>query len=327
MSELPYLTMSERYRLRLRRKYLRARAIRAGMGLRSLRRAVDPITSDDVLLFSTCRNEGAHLPEFLDYYRSLGVARFFIVDNGSEDDGPDFLRRQTDVFLWQTDRSYKATRYGMDWINALASHYGAGHWIVCVDPDERLIYPHCETRDLRQLTHWLETRGRRSMGAPLIDVYADPNDPKHVQFDPYGYRYEINPNLGNIWMQGGPRARVYFDHAPRKAPALNKTPLVQWKREYVFHSSTHNLLPRGLNATYHHEGAMLSGALLHYKFTQNFETKAQEELLRRQHYGNSIEYEQYAQNPNAALSDAASRRYENWQQLESLGLVSRGAWA
>ena len=72
---------------------------------------------------------------------------------------------------------------------------------------------------------------------------------------------------------------------------------------------------------------MLSGALLHYKFTQNFETKAQEELSRRQHYGNSIEYEQYAQNPNAALSDAASRRYENWQQLESLGLVSRGAWA
>lgn len=327
MSELPYLSFSERYRLRLRRKYLRLRALRSWAQLRTVRRAVDPIKRDDILLFSTCRNEGPRLPEFLEYYRALGVARFFIVDNNSDDDGPEFLKRQTDVFLWQTGHSYKAARYGMDWMNALASQYGAGHWILCVDPDEKLVYPHCETRDLRKLTQWLEARGRRSMGAPLIDVYPDPADPEHVQFDSFGYRYEVNPRLGNIWMQGGPRARVYFGHAPKKAPALNKTPLVRWKRHYVFHSSTHNLLPRGLNATYHGEGSMLSGALLHYKFTQSFAHKAQEELSRRQHYGNSVEYERYAQLGEVAFSNAVSRRYESWQQLEALGLVSRGAWA
>lgn len=325
MSELPYLSKSQRYRLRLRRKYLRLRALRARFDLRHVQKPQWAVGREDVILFSTFRNEAERLDAFLAHYRDLGVARFVMIDNDSSDNGQAILRDQPDVSIWQTSKSYKNARFGMDWVNYLASRYAAGHWILCVDPDEHLVYPHYETRDIKALTAWLESRGRRSMGAPLIDLYPDAQG--QMLFDPYGYRYEVNPRFGNIWMQGGPRARRYFAQYPQKAPALNKIPLVKWRSHYVFNSSTHNLLPRGLNATYHAEGAMLSGALLHYKFTQNFAAKAAEELTRRQHYAQSIEYERYAQNPEAALAYEGSQPYRDWHQLESYGLLSRGAWA
>ncbi len=90
------------------------------------------------------------------------------------------------------------------------------------------------------------------------------------------------------------------------------------------------LLPRKLNLTYDEDGGELaSGCLLHAKFLSTFSEKASEELDRRQHYANSQEYRAY----HAGLQDevdlrcSESREYSDWQQLEELGLISRGNWA
>lgn len=66
-------------------------------------------------------------------------------------------------------------------------------------------------------------------------------------FDSGNYSLSRNFGFANLWIQGGPRARVFFKDDPKKAPALNKIPLVKWDRRYVYVSSTHMLLPRGLN--------------------------------------------------------------------------------
>ncbi|MBA5764723.1 glycosyltransferase family 2 protein, partial [Vibrio sp. 404] len=105
-----------------------------------------------------------------------------------------------------------------------------------------------------------------------------------------------NPEFGNLWIQGGPRARTFFTDTPEAAPALNKIPLVKWDRGYVYVDSTHMLLPRGLNRVYETGGGeRISGCLLHTKFLDTFVAKSAEEVVRQEHYAKGREYKAYAE--------------------------------
>jgi hypothetical protein len=139
-----------------------------------------------------------------------------------------------------------------------------------------------------------------------------------------------NWTYGNLWIQGGPRARTFFAEKPERAPALNKIPLVRWQKGFAYASSTHMLLPRGLNLVFDEWGGeKTSGVLLHAKFLSTFVEKAAEEMVRRQHYAASAEYKAYhdglTKDPD--LWTRWSERYINWRQLEILGLMSKGNWA
>ena len=330
------------YRLRLQRKRWRIRALRKRRQLSSVVDRTDGIKPDDILVFSTFRNEDVRLPHFLRYYRDLGVNHFILVDNESDDGGPAFLKDQPDVSLWSARGSYKRARFGVDWLNALQRKYAHGHWCLTVDPDELLIYPFCDTRPLRALTDWLDASSIKSFGAMLLDMYpkgrvddvpykrgSNPLDIAHW-FDSGNYVIKRNHTYGNLWIQGGPRARTFFAKEPQRAPALNKIPLVKWHRSFAYASSTHMLLPRGLNLVYDEWGGeKASGVLLHTKFLSTFTDKAREELERNEHYANSIEYKAYAarDDANPDLWCKWSEKYINWRQLEILGIMSKGNWA
>jgi len=123
---------------------------------------------------------------------------------------------------------------------------------------------------------------------------------------------------------------MFFTEEPWRAPALNKTPLIKWDRRYAYVSSTHMILPRGLNLVYDEWGGeKASGVLLHAKFLDTFGAKAQEELARGQHYAGSQEYKAYAEgiSQHPDLWCKWSEKYINWRQLEILGLMSKGNWA
>ena len=330
------------YRLRLQRRRWRIRAFRKRRDLRPVANRSEDIKPSDILLFCTQRNEGVRLPWFLKYYRDMGVNHFFFVDNDSTDGSLDYLSRQHDVSVWTTTASYKRSRFGMDWMNWLLMKYGHGHWTLTVDPDELFLYPFCDTRPFRALTDWLDASSIKSFSAMLLDMYPKGRldlhpykagqDPLDVAnwFDAGNYTISKNPKFGNLWIQGGPRARMFFADTPDLAPALNKVPLVRWDRRYTYVSSTHNLLPRGLNLVYDEWGGeKASGVLLHTKFLDTFTEKAAEELDRRQHYGGSREYIAYADGvkDNPDLWCKWSEKYINWRQLEILGLMSKGNWA
>jgi len=336
------LSWSDTYRRRLRRKRLLMRAFRKRRELAVVADRTANIKKGDILLFSTQRNEKIRLPYFLKYYRDLGVNHFLFVDNDSTDGAASYLADQPDVSVWRSSASYKRSRFGVDWLNWLQFKYAHDHWTLVVDPDEFLVYPFCDTRPLRALTDWLDASSIKSFSSMLLDMYpkgridAQPyqagQDPLEIAgwFDSGNYTYKKNPFYGNLWIQGGPRTRVFFPETPEKAPALNKIPLVKWDRKYAFVSSTHMLLPRGLNQVYDEWGGeKASGVLLHTKFLDTFTVKAAEELSRKQHYAASVEYKAYAEQlkDDPDLWCRWSERYINWRQLEILGLMSKGNWA
>ena len=330
------------YMLRLQRKRWKLRALRKRRELTSVVNRTKKIRPGDTLLFCTFRNEDIRLPYFFDYYRALGIDHFLMVSNGCEDGGDQFAAQQSDVSLWSTQAGYGDARFGMDWLTYLQWRYAHGHWALTVDLDEFFVYPFCDTRPIAALGDWLDASDIRSFGAMMLDVYPKGpvskavykrgQDPLEIAnwFDSGNYMISQNKRMRNLWIQGGPRARAFFGDAPEKAPALNKVPFIKWDRRYTYVSSTHMVLPRGLNLVYDQQGGeKTSGILLHAKFMNTFGARAAEEAARAQHYGAAKEYQQYVAQAadDTMLWSKWSEQYINWRQLEGLGLMSKGNWA
>ncbi|MEZ5777220.1 MAG: glycosyltransferase family 2 protein [Paracoccaceae bacterium] len=332
----------ERYRLRVRRKRLRFRAFRKRRELTPFADRTGKIKKDDIIVAVVLRNERALLPYFLRYYRDLGVNHFLAIDNASDDGSRQLLADQKDVSVWSTKASYKEARFGLDWLNWILMRHARNHWVLAVDVDEFFIYPFCDTRPIRALTDWLDTYRVRAFPAMVVDMYPkgpidavpyrEGRDPFEIAsyFDSGNYTISKNPLYQNLWIQGGPRARTMFADQPEEAPSLNKIPLVKWRWPNCFVSSTHMLLPRGLNQVYDEWGGeKASGCLLHAKFLSTLTGKVREELERREHFADSREYLAYAETlrNDGDLWCKWSEKYINWRQLEILGLMSKGNWA
>ncbi len=329
------------YRLRWKRRRFLFRIWRKRKQIACKIDRTDQITANSIIAFTSVRNEIVRLPHFFKHYRALGVDHFVFVDNASDDGTTAFLAQQPDVSLWTTNHSYRLSRFGMDWLGWLQWQLGSGHWCLTVDADELLVYPHCQSRDLRALTTWLDQNGSQSMGALLLDLYPkgkldyvryNPDqDPTQVLswFDAGNYRSQTHRYYGNQWIQGGVRDRVFFGSEPERSPTLNKTPLVKWHWRYAYVSSTHQILPRHLHDTFDLEsGQILSGALLHTKFLPIVTEKSAEELERKQHFENSTLYQDYHRSLMAGpnLWHEGSRPYRGPDDLIDAGLMCKGDW-
>lgn len=318
--------------------YARA-AYSCGKSLTRVKKGSASYSTKSILLFSTMKNEGHRLVFFLDYYRRLGVDHFFIADNGSTDNTAALLAEQPDVTHYYTEGSYKDSNFGMHWLNNLLFRYGRGHWCFTCDPDEFFVYPHMETRDLRDLTQYLEAIKQDSFFTIMLDMYSDKavaetfyeegSDPLNAcpYFDGYGYSKQYNGNYRNLYVQGGVRRRVFSKQQPASSPALNKVPLVKWKWNYVYISSMHMMLPRRLNRCI--DERMVTGALLHFKFISQLNDKVKQEMIAKQHYNDSAEYKQYGaviDQKDILYDQHVSVPFKGWKDLAKRGLINLGGW-
>ncbi|MDF9304289.1 glycosyltransferase family 2 protein [Tritonibacter mobilis] len=335
---MPKISLMAAYRLRLKRRRCLWRAYRAKRQLRCIVDNTTNIGRNDILVVVVLRNEAQRLPYFLDYYRRLGAAHFLVVDNTSEDGSLALLQREArrgDLSLWQTHDSYRASRFGIDWSGWLLMHYGSGHWCLTVDADELLVYPGMDQMDLPMLTQRLDQIGLEGFGALMLDLYPKGplgtqeyragQDPTEVLrwFDASPYHAVRQAPQGNLWLQGGARARMFFADTPERAPTLNKIPLMRWHWRYAYTNATHALLPPRLNAIYGGtEGQAPSGVLLHTKFLPEIVSKSKQERSRAEHFHNPTLFEgYYAQietKPDFWHPD--SQEYHSPEQLAELGL-------
>ncbi len=329
------------FRLRWKRRRTLWRSLRSRHQLESVADRTGAIRPDQILGFTTLRNEIDRLPCFLEHNRKLGVSHFLIVDNGSDDGSAAWLAAQPDVSLWSTRASYKASRYGVDWLTWLQIRYGHGHWCLTVDADELLLIPHWPDRTLVDLAAWLDARGETAFGALMLDLYPEgtlaetshqpgdnPLETLHY-FDAAPYRARRKPFEWSLWVQGGVRDRFFFADSPRRAPTLNKLPFIRWNRRFAYRNSTHSILPRHLNLAYDGPGGdRASGVLLHTKFLPSVVERSVIEKARREHFGTPGQFDAYydAIAANPSLWNEKSLAFRDWRQLEELGLMARGAW-
>lgn len=329
-----------KYKLRLKHRRLLLRAMLKRRELTSVVDRTQNIQSDDILCFATVRNESVRLPYFLKHHRALGVSHFLIVDNASDDGTTGYLKSQNDVSLWATPKSYRASRFGMDWLTWLQMRYGRGHWCATLDADEALIIPHHDSRSLRDLTDWLDARGVRVFSALMLDLYPKTrlSEAKYTvgtpftdalgYYDAQGYDWELQPKYRNISIRGGPRKRQFFKDAPELAPHMHKTPLIKWNWRYVYASSTHVVLPTRLNIGFDARHNLPTGVLLHAKFLDEALRQSTAEAVRKEHFTHPQDYNTYYDQilSDPVLWNDTSQPYSGWRGLEESGLLARGDW-
>jgi tetratricopeptide (TPR) repeat protein/glycosyltransferase involved in cell wall biosynthesis len=293
----------------------------------------------DILCFMCVRNESSRLPYCLAYHRSLGISRFFVVDNDSTDDTLPWLLDQPDVHVWQTDGSFRAARCGTDWLELLLREYGVNHWCLIVDADELLWYVDCETRRLEALCADLDQKGKRALFAVLLDMYSD-KPIRETQYQrgqdflavcPYFDRQFYHSKTDNFFGHnehssyfGGLRQRVFAGKEPGQNEnyfyCLNKVPLLKYDRSFVLSDNLHWTNCRDV--------ADETGCLLHFKYFSSFLNQVREEVERKEHWNEAIQYRQYANainaNPHLRLfAEEHSVQFRGSQQLVEFGIIRK----
>jgi hypothetical protein len=209
------------------------------------------------------------------------------------------------------------------------------------DPDEFLIFPYCEHRNLHELVEFLGNENRGHLFCLMLDMYSQGpvreaqcqagQNPLEVApyYDSTGYVQTPSNYYGDVFVQGGVRRRVFFRHSPATAPALNKTPLVKWRRHYAYVSSMHVLNLKRLNRPHKINHMSPTGCVLHFKLLSSILEKAAEEMQRKEHYDGSAEYRSYNQafeQGTENLFCEISTPYKGTEVLIRQGLMNRGQW-
>jgi len=292
------------------------------------------IRTNDLLCCVAVRNEAWRLPWFVEYYRNKGVAKFFMVDNGSDDESVSWLLRQRDVYVWQSECSFNRANFGSVWFELLLRRYGVGRWCLIVDADEIFVYPDCENRSLVQLCRNLDRKNKKVMTALLLDMYSDkPVSATHYEsgkdflescpyFDRQFYhrKYEfVGPFRNSTFYFGGVRQRVFGEDGDF---LLSKVALVKYHENFILSGGQH-WTNRPLD-----EISGETGCLLHFKFLSTFQEYVALEVGRKEHYHDAMQYGSYlkrllSDNTLNLYDSRFSVKYETSEQLIRLGIMRR----
>lgn len=286
------------------------------------------LPSAKVVLILCAYNEGPRLSFFFDYYTRLGIDHFIFLDNQSNDDSISVAKSFQNVSIYRANGSYKKSRFGIDWVNHLLSVHCHNKWVLFVDADEFLTFD-IGAGKLCDLITALEKNGRRSAQSLMLDMYSDApggvprclnegQDPLETSpyYDSRGYYVSRELSSNTTWIKGGVRNRLFFDKVG-SGPALNKTPLVKWKRHYAFLKSAHQAWPAEINGV----GEVPMSALLHFKFVASSSLYNAEVAARHtSEYGAYIDLENLT-----TLIGPTTKTYAGPQSLVEDGLILKFA--
>lgn len=242
------------------------------------------------ILFCVIKNDIYKISHFMDYYRNLGVEVFIFLDNASDDGTKEFLCRQKDAIVYNSDQQYSSERR-VAWINRLLARYGQNRWCLVVDSDELVTYIGNEQYKFADLVRVAIKNHYFRLEGFMLDMYSDdilfqnenPEDYASVcrYFDTSSY--ELYGTTSGVVIKGGPRKRVF--HADVQ---LSKYPLFYY-RDDDFVASSHYMIPfEPINKS------PIWFAICHYKFIDENDLDKVKKAVQNENYASgSMDYKQY----------------------------------
>ncbi len=260
--------------------------------IKYLKKGRRPRSKENPILISVVLNEIERMDVFLNHYRKIGIKRFAILDNGSTDGTVEFLRKQSDVDLFQVSDNFES-KIKIGWINRLVSHYGTNYWYLVVDADELLVWEDVEEDCIQNIIRYFNQKRITHVRALMIDMYSKNTKwntdesfenvfPECKYFD-YNTYYHKKTNEAHL-VCGGPRKRVLD-----REVWLTKYPLFKIRKNEIV-INPHVIYP------YDDMESACYLALLHYKFLTKNDQRKMRRYARRGNYAcNSAEYKSYLQ--------------------------------
>ena len=303
---------------------------RAWAALRLKRTTPSPVPDrkrGEVWAFFIVRNEALRLPFVLRYHFERGVSRVIALDNQSTDGTQDILQSDPRIHLFSTSQPFRGNKVA--WLELLLRRYGRNHWNLVLDADELFVYPAMDRLKLPDLARQLEEEGAEALHCLFMEMFSrEPIGQVDYRagadlraaapwFDAEGYvRKQYHKVFAGdgpdfIYM-GGTRERVFSGEF-----GCSKYPFFKYSPRQFLRLGLHTI-----------EGAKISeaqGAVLHFKYLQDFREKAMREAVRGVYWNASAEYKAYAerfrQEGDFSLWHPGAKKYEDWRQLVELGLM------
>lgn len=282
----------------------------------------------------------AHLLAWiLAYYRALGVAFFVFLDWSTSADLAQRLAETADCAVWRSKAGLEK-RETLHELNFLRHRYATGKWCLSIEPFDILVFPHSETRHIRDLIDFVENEQRSLVHAIVVDAYAGcaaraivPSEtisPHEAlpYVDRLGYQTGAPTEHHLMPVIGGVQRRTIYGDAPEQAPALNRIPLVRITPERYYVSSTAVMNLPELNAAHSDWHSTPTACLLRYAL-----------LCRESSLSLAADMEEAQSNAglgsllqgSIAMTDmnlvtSASAGWRSSQDLVDCGLINNGQW-
>lgn len=274
-----------------------------------------------IAVVAVMRNEMFLAPHFLRHYRSLGVERFLIADNGSDDGTLEYLAEQPDVTLFSVDTDYRHAAYGVAWQQAMLAEFRLGKWSLVADADELLVWQRNQSQSLTALLASPAFDGAEAARLFMIDMY--PGGPLERADFASGDPFAEAGFADRVPLLEDSPARGPFSDQPTWTSALRHR-LIPGVRAELFVAQKIALLRyhpfMRLSAGLHYVGGVRLARreliLGHFKYNAEFRRKAEVEAARGQHWDNAEEYRKYL----ALLSEGRSVIFDPgvslpWQEV------------
>jgi hypothetical protein len=295
-------------------------------------RSKGQLAPDDLPLICVLRNEAKRLSIFFDHYKKLGVTRFIMIDNNSDDGSREILSMEPLADIYHATAPFKDGCCGNYWQNGLARRDCIGRWVVVADVDELLVYEGMETKDLADLARLLDRRGQDRVLSMLLDIYpsgvigrGNRGIEEILETDCYfdSEGYHVTRDDAGWAIRGGARARLLEHKEGAVISHLSKFPFFRMTNETVIWNS-HYLWP------YDRLDKTPESILLHLKFMDDFVARTKINIAEDQHWNGAIHYRQideiFQKTPDIVAIYANSRRYRGPKSLIRHRLMKPLQW-
>ena len=287
-------------------------------------RKSDPPEADSPIVVLCVRNDLQRLQMLAEHYRGLGIARFAVLDNGSEDGTFEWCLKQEDMDLYRCTEPYQ-TLVKEGWINRIVSQYGFNRWYILTDSDELLVYSGMETHPVTDLVHYADAHHINRIRALVLDTY--PNHPlfektddikasyRWIDTDSYRECLFTNGNIPLKGMVGGPRYRVMNSDV-----SLSKFPLVYFEPGTVSETAHYQFPSECVNSSPYQAG------ILHYKFLdgdlEEYQARTDESRGFAHQGGNYKKYLDYiSSHENITFMYEGSREFTDSGILDEISVL------